>query len=261
MTQIVLPVHYTQSHDVKSAGVIKYKENPLSGIVKKDQDGKVKRAALAGSALTTFVYLFALAKGQKKAAFKVKDMFNLDFGTLEAIGLATSSVVGGLAGGLLTDKKENKKPKLKEAVHQFLGNIVTPITIVGVATSQIKKRNFDKLTKWTLSALSGVVGVVVGVTAGNWMASKVNKVIFKENDDRKVGIKDFGIHVDDILTVIALATSKKKDVSELADMAELPKTPIQKFISKALPAIFLICGYEAGTKKANIADKVENAKN
>ncbi len=257
MTQITLPVHYTQSHDVKNAGVIKYKENPLKGLVKKDKDGQVKRAALAGSSITTLLYLFALAKGQKKSAFKVKDMFNLEFGTLEAIGLATSSVIGGLTGGLLTDKKENKKPKLKEAVHQFLGNIVTPITIVGIATSLIKKHDFSKYTKWTLNALAGIVGVAVGVTGGNWVASKVNKKIFKENDDRKVGVKDFGIHVDDVLTVIALATSKKKDAKALA-VDELPKTPIQKFISKALPAIFLICGYEAGTKKAQHKNDVQS---
>ncbi len=254
MTSLITPVQYSPSHNVKNGGVIKYKENPLKGLVKKDQEGTVKRAALAGSAITTLLYMFALAKGRSKSAFKIKDMFNLDFGTLSAIGLATSSVIGGLAGGLISDKKENRKPKLKEAVHQFLGNIVTPITIVGIATSQIKKHNFNTITKWTLNALAGAVGVFVGVTGGNYIASKVNKVIFKENDDRKVGIKDFGIHVDDILTVIALATSKKNIPADAA-LDEMPKTGIQKFISKALPAIFLICGYEAGTKTAEHVNK------
>ena len=254
MTTLITSPQFTPSHDVKNAGVIKYKENPLKGLIKKDHEGQVKRAALGGSALMTLLYLFAVAKGQKKSAFKLRDMFKLDFGALSTIGLATSSVIGGLTGGLIADKKENRKPKLKEAIHQFLGNIVTPITIVGVATSQIKKHNFDKFTKWTLNALAGVVGVATGVTGGNYIASKVNERIFKENDDRKVGIKDFGIHVDDILTVIALATAKKKDVMAQT-VEELPQTGIQKFISKALPAIFLICGYEAGTKTAADVNK------
>lgn len=236
MTTLVTPVHYTPSHDVKNGGVIKYKENPLKGFVKRDQEGKVKRAALAGSAVTTLAYLFVLAKNAKKGNFKVKDMFNVDFKNMfKVMGLATSAVIGGLAGGLITDKKENRKPKLKEAVHQFLGNIVTPITIVGVAASQIEKRNFSKTKEIALSALAAIAGVGAGVTGGNYLASKVNKVIFKENDDRKLGVKDFGIHVDDLLTVAAL--------TPIGDS-------IKGFISKALPAIFLVCGYEAGTKTA-----------
>lgn len=236
MTTLVTPVHYSPSHDVKSGGVIKYKENPLKGLVKKDHEGKVKRAALAGSAITTLAYLFVLAKNAKKGQFKINDMFNIDFKNMfKVMGLATSAVVGGLGGGLIFDKKENRKAKLKEAVHQFLGNIVTPITIVGVAASQIEKRNFSKSKEILLNAAAAVGGVVTGVTAGNYAASKVNKAIFKENDDRKLGIKDFGIHVDDLLTVAALTSIGDK---------------IKGFISKALPAIFLICGYEAGTKTA-----------
>ena len=86
-----------------------------------------------------------------------------------------------------------------------------------------------------MSALAAVGGVAAGVTGGNWVASKVNKAIFKEEDKRKVGVKDFCIHVDDLLTVAALTPIGDK---------------IKGFISKALPAIFLICGYEAGIKKA-----------
>lgn len=236
MTTIVTPAHYTPSHDVTNGGVIKYKENPLKGLVKKDKDGQVKRAALAGSAVTTLIYLFALAKGSKKGDFKIKDMFNIDFKSMfKVMGLATSAVIGGLAGGLITDTKEHRKPKVKEAIHQFLGNIVTPITIVGVAAKQIEKRNFSKTKEIVISALAAITGVAAGVTGGNWAASRVNEVIFKENDDRKLGVKDFGIHVDDLLTVAALTPIGDK---------------IKGFTAKALPAIFLICGYEAGTKKA-----------
>lgn len=253
MTSLLTSIKYSPSHMVNNAGVIKYNENPLKGFVEKGQEGRVKRLALAGSAATTLVYLFALAKGAKKGNFKISDMFKIDFKNMfKVMGLATSAVIGGTTAGILSDKKENRKPKLKEAIHQFLGNIITPITIVGVACNMIEKKNFSKTKELVLSGISAIVGVAAGVTGGNWIASKVNKAIFKDNDERKLSIKDFGIHVDDLLTVAAL--------SSIGDY-------IRGFISKALPAIFLICGYEAGTKTA--VDKhslhsrkvVENNKN
>lgn len=237
MNTIVNPAHYTPSHDVKSGGVIKYNKNPLKGFLDKDKDGQVKRASLGGSALLTLGYLLVLAKTAKKGNFKVKDMFNIDFKNMfKVMGLATTAVVGGLLGGIAVDTKENRKAKLKESIHQFLGNVVTPITIVGLAGEAIEKRKFSKVKEVCLSALAAVGGVAAGVTGGNYVAGKVNKAIFKEEDNRKLGFKDFGIHVDDLLTVAAL--------TPIGDQ-------IKGFISKALPAIFLICGYQAGTKTAN----------
>ena len=241
MTTLITPTPYTPSHQVKSAGVIKYNENPLKGLIAKDKDGQVKRAALAGSAAATLAYLFVLAKSAKRGSFKVKDMFNIDFKNMfKVMGLATSAVIGGLAGGLIVDDKRNRKAKIKESIHQFLGNVVTPITIVGLAGEAIEKRKFSRVKEISLSALAAVAGVAGGVTGGNWVASKVNKAIFKEDDKRKVGVKDFCIHVDDLLTVAALTPIGDK---------------IKGFISKALPAIFLICGYEAGIKKAKPEEK------
>ncbi len=194
----------------------------------------VKAAAITGSVATTMLYLVAMAKLAKNGQIKISDIFNVRFKNMyKVMGLATSSVIGGLTGGILADKKENIKPKLKESVHQFLGNIVFPITIVGLAGEAIEKRNFSKVKEISLSALAAVAGVGAGVTGGNWVASKVNEAIFKEDDTRKVTLKDFGIHVDDLLTVAALTPIGNS---------------IESFTSKALPAIFLICGYEAGTK-------------
>lgn len=229
--------NYTNpSHKVKTAGALEIEDNPFKDLVKNTHDGKVKRASLAGSAATTLLYLFAVAKATKKGNFKVSDMFKINFNSVaRAIGLATSALAGGLAGGLIADKKENRKPKLKEAMHQFLGNIVTPISIVGIGTSLIEKHNLSMVKNCIYGGIAAIVGVGCGVTGGNYVASKVNEAIYKENDDRKVGPKDFGIHIDDILTVMAMTNLGDK---------------VKSFVSKALPAIFLICGYEAGTKKA-----------
>ena len=228
------------SHKVKTAGALEIEDNPFKDLVKNNHDGKLKRASLGGSVLTTLLYLFAVAKSTRKGNFKIADMFKINFNSVaRAIGLATSALAGGLAGGLITDKKENRKPKLKEAMHQFLGNIVTPISIVGMGTSLIEKRKLSMVKNCIYGGLAAIVGVGCGVTGGNYVASKVNEVIYKENDDRKVGPKDFGIHIDDILTVMAM--------TDLGDK-------VKSFVSKALPAIFLICGYEAGIKKAQNKD-------
>ena len=236
MAPLINTINYNPSHNVNLAGAYQNHEKPSHGHVKKTANAEVKLAAIGGSALLTMAYLFMLAKSGKKSAFKFSDMFNIDFENMfKVMGLATSAVLGGLLGGLVADKKENRKPKLKEAVHQFLGNVVTPITIVGIAGQQIKKRNLSWANEIIMSGVAAIAGVGAGVTGGNWIASKVNKAIFKENDDRRLSVKDFGIHIDDLLTVLAL--------TPLGDS-------IKGFISKALPAIFLICGYEAGTKSA-----------
>ena len=133
---------------------------------------------------------------------------------------------------MIADTKDTRKAKLKEGIHQFLGNIITPISIVGVATHLIEKRNLPRTKELLYSGLAAIGGVGVGVTAGNKVASKVNEAIFKEDDTRKVKAKDFGIHIDDVMTWLALTA--KTDV-------------VKNFISKALPVVYLICGYEAGT--------------
>ncbi len=193
----------------------------------------VKAAAITGSALASAGYLALLSKKQFKGPLQLKNLFKVDFSkAINAIGLATSATVGGLAGGMIADTKDTRKAKLKEGIHQFLGNIITPISIVGVATHLIEKRNLPRTKELLYSGLAAIGGVGVGVTAGNKVASKVNEAIFKEDDTRKVKAKDFGIHIDDVMTWLALTA--KTDV-------------VKNFISKALPVVYLICGYEAGT--------------
>lgn len=201
--------------------------------VKKDRNLKI--AALGGSAVASLLYLFAVAKIMNKKSFKLADIFKVDFNSaLRTMGLATSSLLGGLGAGLLVDDKDKRRPKLKEAMHQFLGNIITPITIVGMATSWIEKQKYTRVKATLLGFAAAMVGVGLGVTGGNKIATVVNEKIFKEDDTRKVGVKDFGIHVDDIFAVLGM--------TDLGDA-------VKGFVSKAMPIVFLICGYEAGTKR------------
>ena len=141
---------------------------------------KTKVASLIGSGLGTLIYLFALSKFNKGKNFKPKDLLNINFKNMfKVMGLATSSVIGGLTGGLITDKKENQKAKIKEAIHQFLGNIITPITIVGIACNIIEKKKMSQTKEILMSGLSAIIGVTAGVTVVNHIASKINEKLFK----------------------------------------------------------------------------------
>lgn len=227
---MIQSINFKSTNQYKPEAKPAQEEPPKRSFVRKKA---VKAAAITGSALTTLGYLALLSKKQHKGPLQFKNLFKVDFSSaLKAIGLATSATAGGLAGGLIADTKDTRKAKLKEGMHQFLGNIITPISIVGIATNLIEKRNLPRTKELLYSCLAAIGGVGVGVTAGNKVASKVNQLIFKEDDTRKVKAKDFGIHVDDIMTWLALTA--KTDL-------------IKNFISKALPAVFLICGYEAGT--------------
>lgn len=196
---------------------------------------KVRAATLAGSVAASGLFLSALEKYNNPKNFKFSNLFKQNFkNPIKVMGLATVTMLGGLAGGLLSDDKSKRKAKVKEAIHQFIGNILVPISIVGAAVTAIEKQNYPRKKEIILSGIASIAGVVTGIITGNYAAGKINEKLFKENDKRHIGPKDFSIHVDDIMTLIALTSNGEK---------------VQSFIGKALPAIFLLCGYEAGTSK------------
>ena len=238
MTRIVLPVKpNTLTNAFYNNLNNKIQAKPM--FLKEEQvevsNKNLKMAALGGSISGSLLYLLAVAKIMNKKNFKIGDILKVDFNSaLRTMGLATASLVGGLTAGLIADDKKYRKPKLKEAMHQFLGNIITPIAIVGIATSWIEKQKYSRVKSTLLGFAAAMIGVGLGVTGGNKIANVVNEKIYKEDDKRKVGIKDFGIHVDDIFAVMGMT-----------DLGE----SVKSFVSKALPVVFLICGYEAGTKR------------
>ena len=196
---------------------------------------KVRAATVTGSIAASALFLAALERLNNPKNFKFKNLFKQNFkNPFKVMGLATVTMLGGLTGGLITDHKSKRKAKLKEAMHQFIGNILVPISIVGAAVTVIEKQKYPAKKELILSGIASVAGVVAGVITGNYAAGKINEKIFKENDKRHIGPKDFSIHIDDIMTLMALTSNGEK---------------IQSFIGKALPAIFLLCGYEAGTSK------------
>lgn len=186
-------------------------------IIRKHQGKSLKTNALKG------LNLFSKAKTVLKS-------FNIEYGLKEMIFSGAGSVLGGLSGGLLFNKNENKKHKIKESVFQ-LANIAIPTSIVAFLLNKSKnlKGVFPKI-----ASVAG--GIAVGMPIVAFLSNKINNTfIDKDNlSKRKICLKDYFIQIDDVIGALILA-----------------KIPFASKLhaDKALPALYGLCGYEAGTKK------------
>ena len=81
----------------------------------------VKATVVAGTALASGAYIAHAMKTRN-----LKKLSQLELGIREGIELCTASTLGGLATGLLVDKPENRKAKLKDGVNQLVGNTFIP---------------------------------------------------------------------------------------------------------------------------------------
>ena len=191
------------------------------------------------------------------AIFKIRNKTNPDAKVLkleafEILGIGTGSVLGGLAGGRIFDKKENFGAKCSEAVSQFLGDISIPLAFVAVPTKLYKM--FEELAKkntthTTLQKASKFIGgnrflkvlcpslvsgssLVAGIIAGNRVSNFLNEKVHGVKQDRRIRATDFAPHLDDVCLAITL-------------MAE--KSPVGDIISKFVPIALSIAGIETGT--------------
>ncbi len=103
---------------------------------------KVKAASFIGSTLgiagAVASILATAKKGNPAASLK-----NLTYGEKDILLIGAGSILGGLTGGLLTDKnKENRNPKLREASQQFFGSLLCPVSILAVAEKALEKSGF-----------------------------------------------------------------------------------------------------------------------
>lgn len=159
--------------------------------------------------------------------------FNLHYGLKEMVLTSFGSIFGGLAGGLLFDKNENKKAKIKESVFQF-SNILIPTSLVAGLLKLADKRKIRN------SALLKITPVLLGIGAGMPIAAAVSNkinssIVDKSNKNkRKIELKDCFVHIDDILGALVLAKIPFAD---------------KLHVDKILPILYGICGYEVGSKK------------
>lgn len=239
----------------------------------KRNDYKMKVGVAATTALATGCALAHIAKKQgfslspsviKKTPVKDWAVFRLydknrpdrkliELEEKEILELATASVAGGLAGGLLFDDKKYKKSKLRESVNQLLGNVAVPVACVGAVSRLYKKykpqilakvpqvketgkftKNFNKALKGIPFSIATVVSLGVGIIAGNRVSNLLNEKVFNKKMDRKIKGTDFAPHVDDLGMAVSLMAEKSKGAS---------------FITRIVPAFLCVPGYEVGTHR------------
>ena len=239
----------------------------------KRNDYKLKIGVAATTALATGCALAHIAKRQgfslspsaiKKTPVKDWAVFSLydkkrpdrkliELEEKEILELATASVAGGLAGGLLFDDKQYKKSKIRESVNQLLGNVAVPVACVGAVSRLYKKykpqilakvpqvketgkftKNFNKALKGIPFSIATVLSLGVGIVAGNRVSNLLNEKVFNKKMDRKIKGTDFAPHVDDLGMAVSLMADKSKGAS---------------FITRIVPAFLCVPGYEVGTHR------------
>ena len=183
----------------------------------------VKATVVAGTALASGAYIAHAMKTRN-----LKKLSQLELGIREGIELCTASTLGGLATGLLVDKPENRKAKLKDGVNQLVGNTFIPFGFLALANLCTKK-----LPKVVQSLVA--VGALIGTTfLGHNVADKINEKLFKEKSGYKCTFKDFATDFDDVIFATSTVLKSKK---------------LYQMTATICPITYLTHGYLAGTRQ------------
>ena len=188
----------------------------------RDISGHDKIKAAAGSIIGTTIPLLLMMKKQG-----VKNPLKLKYGMWDMVGVAGSSIVGGVGFGLIGEEKDVQKNRLKEGLFQFM-NASIPTWIVGgvISLCENSERYNNKRNK--------ILSVIGGLLVGMYGSAAISNIITDPKDkypDRKLTPKDALANIDDGLGALALA---KISVIERLN------------ISRFLPIVYAACGYRAG---------------
>jgi hypothetical protein len=153
-----------------------------------------------GKALKKDVFEKLATKDKVKAFVK---SFDIKYGLKEILTVATSSIFGGLTGGLWFDKKTEPKTKLKEAIFKE-SNILIPTTLLAGGLELCKKAKFKGIAP-KIASIVFAVGAGMPISAN--IANNINNnIVDKENPhNRKLKPKDYFVHIDDVLGAFVLA--------------------------------------------------------
>ena len=181
---------------------------------------KVK--AGTGAVLGTVLPMLFMMKKQK-----VKNPFKLHYGLQEIIGMSASSIVGGVAVGMIGEDKKTNENKLKEGLFQFMNASIPTWIVGGVLKLCESSKNFNNIPGKIMSIAGGLI-------IGMYGAASVSNLICDPHDkrpDRKLTLKDCLINIDDALGVLVLAKFPCAD---------------KLHFERLLPFIFAYCGYRSG---------------
>lgn len=193
-----------------------------------------------------------------KGNFKKCGLWNIDYKEKEILAVAAGSILGGLTGGMIFDKKENRNAKLRESIIQFIGNVSIPIGCVSGSlhlfekikpdinkqTSKVHIENHihnetlktgaKEIKKSGPKAIITALGLVVGIFLGNKVGNLINEKMFHVKDNRKLKPADMSPHVDDVCFALSMAGDGKGFI---------------QYVSRIIPAALMISGYSAGITK------------
>ena len=175
-----------------------------------------------GSVAGTVLPMILMMKKQK-----VKNPFKLNYGLQEIIGMSASSIIGGVAVGMIGEDKKTNENKLKEGLVQFMNASIPTWIVGGVLKLCESSKHFNNIPGKIMSIAGGLI-------VGMYGAASVSNLIcdpFDKRPDRKLTFKDCLINIDDALGVLVLAKFPCAD---------------KLHFERLLPFIFAYCGYRSG---------------
>ena len=215
---------------------ISYPRTKQSSNVDNNSKQYIRAASLAGTVLgiSSAVASCYMIKKHSNPALSLK---NLAYNEKDILLLGAGSVLGGLAGGLISDKNQsNQIPKLREASLQFFGNLACPLAVLTCANKLFDRPGLKSATITKIAVI--ISSLVLGMNIGNKIMNKVNNKIFNQEQNRKIHSSDYLVHTDDICIAASLLL---KDSSALS-----------KIVSRVLPFSFILSGTKTGTQESQI---------
>ena len=110
-----------------------------------------KAKALIGATIGTILPLAVMIKTQK-----TKNPLKLDYKLKDILVLSTSSITGGMLGGMYKENKEVKKNKFKEGVFQLLNASLPAISVAGMLKLCEKQKRLDCVPCKILAVAGGI---------------------------------------------------------------------------------------------------------
>lgn len=205
-----------------------------------DKSLKLKFGVLSAAIISTIAVLYGITKNRGQNPLKNYNIFKQEISPMNMLQITGVSVTAALFTGIALDKKENAKPKVKEAISQMVGNLLIPILMVN---ESIKLKDFiDKKPssnmilkglKNTHKAIYTTVALLTGLFIGNKVANNINHNIFPCHCKRPIKPQDFSAHFDDVCFATSLIFKDNK---------------LGQYASRIIPATLLVSAYETGTK-------------
>ncbi len=199
---------------------------------------------------------------------KAKDIFS-EIGYLSIHGAVpvAGGIIGGISADRITDKKHWKEKvpnKIKEGSYQYLANIFMCNIGAGAALALLEKANITSKSARAAGMTIGIIttGVIGGSKIANFIGKKVIDPIFgKKGKEKNEDILDISFSDEKLKKYLfntKTETKEKERTPELLDLglhtddiATVSLLSGLKWIEPALPVLYTISGYRAGTGYRN----------